>query len=363
MQPPYRVLQVVTIMGRGGAETMIMNHYRALDKTKVQFDFLVHRQERGDYDDEIEKLGGHIYRTSAIRPWRYCSYFKFLDDFFEKHHDYVAIHSHIQENSGFVLKYALKHGITNLISHSHIADLGIDYKYIFRQYGKWVLNKYVKTRLACGVDAGKFLYGKKDFLVFKNAIDEERFRYNSQIRHEVRQALGIENKLVVGNVSRFNPQKNHTFIIDIFSELLKLKQDSVLLLVGDGYLRPAIEAKCDRLGIANKVMFLGSRSDVPELLQAFDVFLFPSLFEGLPVSIIEAQASGVQCMLSNTIDLETKVTDCVHFFSLAKSAKDWAKELYKFNGIEHINSNAQIIQSGYSLRTNLKKLMSIYGIE
>ena len=135
-------------MNQGGAENMIMNYYRAADKSKIQFDFLVHYPKRGFFDDEIEKMGGHIYRAMPIRPWNYSKYFKWLDSFFKEHHDYVAIHSHIQENSGLVFKYAVKYGIKIRIANSHIADLGIDYKYLFRQFGKYYLNKYVTDRFA-----------------------------------------------------------------------------------------------------------------------------------------------------------------------------------------------------------------------
>lgn len=218
MEQKIKVLQVFTQMGRGGAETMIMNYYRQLDKQKYQFDFLVHRKQRCDYDNEIEQIGGTIFRAFPIRPWNYFLYFKFLDSFFREHAEqYTAVHAHIQENSGIVLKYAAKYGIKNRVCTSHIANLGIDYKYPFRLYGK-TYNKYITKRLACGKEAGKYLYGNKDFEVFPNAINLIDFKYNFKQNIAFRENHKWMGKFIVGNVARFCYQKNHTFLIDIFNE-------------------------------------------------------------------------------------------------------------------------------------------------
>lgn len=359
---PYRVLQIVTSMDRGGTETMIMNHYRAIDKEKIQFDFLVHRSHRGAYDDEIEQLGGHIYRAFPIRPWNYPKYFKFLNKFFKKHHsDFIAVHSHIHENSGFPFKYANKYGIKHCIVHSHIADLGIDYKYPFRLFGKIFVKKYATEKFACGKDAGIFLYGKhNDFIVFNNAIDSEKFKYNTDTRTQIRNKLGLENKFVIGHVGRFGAQKNHTFLIDVFKEILSHEKNSVLILVGDGPLRFAMEDKAKKLQINNNVLFLGLRSDIPELLQAFDVLLFPSLYEGLPVSIIEAQAAGLPCILSDTIDNKTAITPNVKFVSLSAGIQTWVKTLLSFKNFVRQDTSEYIIKANYDIHNNAKWLEEFY---
>lgn len=359
---PYRVLQIVTSMDRGGAETMIMNHYRAIDKEKIQFDFLVHRSHRGAYYDEIEKMGGQIYRAFPIRPWSYHKYFKFLNTFFKlNHHKYIAVHSHIQENSGFPLKYAQKYGIACRIAHSHIADLGIDYKYLFRLFGKIFVKKYATEKFTCGKDAGIFLYGKhNDFTVFNNAIDSEKFKYNSESRTQIRHKLGLENKYVIGHVGRFGAQKNHTFLIDVFNEILSREKNSILVLVGDGPLRFAMEDKAKKLQINDKVLFLGLRSDIPELLQAFDVFLFPSLFEGLPVSIIEAQAAGLPCILSDTIDNKTAITPNVKFVSLSADIQTWVETLLSFKNFVRQDTSEYIIKANYDIHNNAKWLEEFY---
>lgn len=361
MSEPKRVLQVLTIMNQGGAETMVMNYYRAIDRSKVQFDFLVHRQERGVYDDEIKQLGGRIFRALPIRPWSYLSYFRWLDAFFAEHQEFVAIHSHIQENSGFVFKYAQKHGIYNCIAHSHIADLGFDYKYLFREFGKRYVQKYATRKLSCGEDAGRFLYGERKFANFNNAIDAERFRFSPAIRVEVREELGLcEDTFVLGSVARFGYQKNHSFMLEIMKELSKKHSDCRLLLVGGGEEEQAIRERVSQLDLEKKVLFLGLRKDIYRVSQAFDIFLMPSLFEGLPVSVIEAQTAGLKCVLSDTIDKKVDLTGNIIFLPLANGAEAWADKLIEQIGYERKDTAALIINAAYDVKSNLETLYSIY---
>lgn len=362
---PFRILQIVTKMNRGGAETMIMNHYRSLPKDIAQFDFLTHRDEAGDYDDEIRNLGGRIFSAPAIRPWTYISYFRWLDDFFREHaSEYIAVHGHIQENSGFAMYFAKKYGIKNRISSSHIADLGIDYKYIFRKFGAIWTNKYATLKLACGNDAGKFLYGKSQFQILKNAIDTDSFLFNPNIRAQKRSELSIpDDYIVIGNVARFSPQKNHNFMIHVFKKFHESNPNSVLVLVGEGNLMSDIKDLANKLDISGSILFLGLRSDIPQLLQAFDVFFMPSLFEGLPVSVIEAQASGLPCVLSDTIDKECDITGRVNFVSLESPISEWVRILEAEVPHKRKNCRKEIIEAGYDVNTNLKQLLHIYGVD
>lgn len=356
----YRVLQVLTAMNRGGAETMVMNHYRALDRNNVQFDFLVHRTEKGDYDDEIEKMGGRIFRAFPIRPWTYLKYFRWLDRFFREHgSEFIAVHGHIQENSGFALKYAKKYGINTLVASSHIADLGIDYKYFFRKFGKKWTNKYATTRIACGNAAGKFLYGRRDFFLLNNAIDTARYKFSPEVRYNKRDEFGIpQNVLVIGSVARFSPQKNHVFIIKVFAEILKTEPKAILILVGTGPLMAQTQKIVRDYGIESNVIFAGLRSDVPDILQTFDVFLMPSLFEGLPVSVIEAQAAGLPCVISDTIDMETNITGKVHFLSLKTSVSIWAKTIINSSTDNRICDMSSL--NHYDVHENIHRLMYYY---
>ncbi len=359
-----RVLQVVTIMNRGGLETMLMNYYRKLDKTKIQFDFMTNRLERGHYDDEIEALGGKIYRLSPIKPGNYNKYFKELDEFFKEHKEYKVVHSHINENSGFVLKAAKKAGIECRIAHSHLSDLKLDYKYPFRVYARRNLKGNVSDYFACSQRAGEWLFGKEisssgKVTVLNNAVDTEKFKINKDIRDKVRMELGIEDKKVIGHVGRFNPQKNHEFLIDVFNEVYKKDKGTVLLLIGDGYLKEKIEDKVKKLNLEQGVKFLGVREDIPELMQGMDLFLFPSQFEGLAVVMVEAQAAGLKVITSTGVTKESDITNNVEFIDLSKGAEYWADIVLNsdFKKKDDINL---MIKKGYDSTNNVKWLSDFY---
>ena len=361
---PIRVLQVVTIMNRGGLETMLMNYYRKLDKTKIQFDFMTNRLERGHYDDEIEALGGKIYRLSPIKPGNYNKYFKELDEFFKEHKEYKVVHSHINENSGFVLKAAKKAGIECRIAHSHLSDLKLDYKYPFRVYARRNLKGNVSDYFACSQRAGEWLFGKEisssgKVTVLNNAVDTEKFKINKDIRDKIRMELGIEDKKVIGHVGRFNPQKNHEFLIDVFNEVYKKDKGTVLLLIGDGYLKEKIEDKVKKLNLEQGVKFLGVREDIPEIMQAMDLFLFPSQFEGLAVVMVEAQAAGLKVITSTGVTKESDITNNVEFIDLSKGAEYWADIVLNSDFKKRDDINL-MVKKGYDSTNNVKWLSDFY---
>lgn len=329
---PIRVLQVVTVMNRGGLETMLMNYYRQMDRSKIQFDFMVHRDEPGLYEEEITSLGGRIYRMLPIRPGNYRSYFKQLDEFFAGHPEYRVVHSHINENSSFVLRAAKNAGVPCRIAHSHISDLGIDLKLPFRLYARMAMKDNANRYFACSRNAGEWLFGKyvsarKEVTVLNNAVNVDRFKYDSEARSRIRRELQAEDKLVIGHIGRFDKQKNHSFLLDIFREIYERRPDSMLIMAGDGAMRPAMERKAAQLGLGSAVRFLGVRSDIPELMHAMDLFLFPSLFEGLPVVMVEAQAAGLRIVASDAITKETDLTGRIEFISLKQSAGQWAERI------------------------------------
>ncbi|MGM9986278.1 MAG: glycosyltransferase family 1 protein [Bacillaceae bacterium] len=357
---PIRVLQVVTHMNRGGLETMLMNYYRKMDRTKIQFDFMVNRQERGDYDDEIESLGGRIFRMLPIRPGNYRKYFKQLDEFFSTHKEYQVVHAHINENSGFVLRAAKKVGIPCRIAHSHLADLHIDYKYPFRLYGRMNLKQNTNHYFACSKQAGQWLFGANEKVtVLNNAVDTEAFHPNEQIRQQIRTELQIEDKLVIGHVGRFNKQKNHAFLIDIFNEVYKQNKNAVLLLIGQGTLMDDIKEKVASLGLNDAVKFLGLRSNIADMMQAMDIFLFPSLFEGLPVVLVEAQAAGLTCITSTGVTEEANITKEVMYLSLQASPKEWADAVLHANCTKN-DYTPLLIENGYDVATNMEWLRDFY---
>lgn len=364
MSEPLRVLHVLTSMNRGGAETMVMNCYRAIDRSQVQFDFLVHREARGDFDEEIESMGGNIYRTIPIRPWSYKRYFELLDDFFKNHaHKYIAIHSHIQENSYFALTFAQKYGIKNRINTSHAA-FDHSYKDIFRKYAKWYGRFTDFRKLACGEDAGLSLYGKDaHFEVLHNFLDIKKYTYNEEDRKLFRLEKGWdEDTIVIGHVGRIDKAKNQMFLIDVFQKFHEKNQHSILVLVGDGNYRSKVEEKVCNLHLENCVQIEGRRSNVQDYLRAFDVFVFPSIREGLPLSVIEAQAAGLPCVLSDTIDHSVDVTGNIHFVPLDAGIDIWCNQVFSMCHLPHEDTSQTIAKAGYDVNSNVKRLMELYGI-
>lgn len=361
---PVRVLQVVTIMNRGGLETMLMNYYRKIDRRKIQFDFMVHRFERGSYDDEIESLGGIIYRMSPIRPGKYRKYFKELDNFFDEHKEYKVIHSHINENSAFVLRAAKNANIPCRIAHNHVAGLGLDYKFPFRMYARLFLKSNANRYFACSKEAGKWLFGESEVesgnvTVINNAIDLEMFSPNTKIRNTMREDLDISDKFVIGHVGRFSKSKNHEFLINVFYEVYKKNNKSILLLVGEGEEIEKIKGKVKKLGIEDCVIFTGLRSDIYNVMQCMDVFVFPSYFEALPVVLIEAQAIGLKAFVSTGVPKEADLTNTIEFLSLDLSAEKWSEKILS-SDINRFNNKDILLNKGYSILDNVTWLSNYY---
>lgn len=361
---PIRILQVVTIMNHGGLETMLMNYYRNINREKIQFDFLVHRQERGIYDNEIEGMGGKIYRLPPIHPTCFIKYTKKLNEFFKQSTQYTIVHAHLDTLSTFVLSAAQKFGVPVRIAHSHNTNYELNLKAIARKCSKLFINDHCTHRFACGREAGQWLFGNKyqdEFFVLHNAIDAQKFKFKEEIRRCYNEKLNLQNKYVIGHIGRFNKQKNHAFLIDIFHEIYLKCDNAVLVLVGNGELEKDIAQKVESLGLKNHVVFLGSRADVNKVIQAFDVFLFPSLFEGLPVTMIEAQASGLKCITSDRVSSEVKITDLVEFISIDRSSTYWAEQILKYkDGYNRRDMYYEIVKSGYDIKENVKWLEKFY---
>lgn len=360
MKYPIRVLQVVTYMGRGGLETMLMNYYRHIDYSKVQFDFLTHREFDGDYDKEIKELGGNVYHLSNLNPLS-IDYKTSLNDFFENHPEYKIVHSHLDCMAGIPLKYAKLNNVPIRIAHAHNSNQTKDLKYPLKLFYKRNIKKNANYLFACGDEAGKWMFNTDNFKVLNNAIDAKDYTFNMNIRNDKRKEFGIsDDSILVGHVGRFFPQKNHEFLIDIFNQFHKDYPNSYLMLVGEGELKTSIQDKVKILGLEDYVIFTGLRSDVNELLQAMDVFLFPSLYEGLPVSIIEAQASGLPCLISDKVPIECKKTDLVYQLNLEDSVNIWSDKVYELSHITRRDTYEEIKESGFDIVENAKWLENFY---
>ncbi len=373
MSEPIRILNLFTIMNRGGAETMVMNYYRNIDRTKIQFDFLVHREERGAYEDEIEALGGRIYRMPPVHPSRFGEHKKAVARFLSEHPEYSIIHSHMSELGYFVFKEAKAQGVKCTICHAHNAPsfknetLSEKAKDIVRNFLKHGIRKYTDYMFVCGMDAGRWLFGKENeskFVMMNNAVDAGKFSWDFEKAEKLKAQMDLQGKLAICHVGRFNAQKNHTFLVDVFSAVRKVKPNAVLLLVGAGELEEKIRLKAEALGLAGDVRFLGLRDDVNDILLASDVFLFPSLYEGLPVTLVEAQASGIKCVISDTIPEDCLLTENVDVVSLKSSAEEWASAVLKYaDGYERKNTFADIAAAGFDIKENAKWLEEFYTNE
>ncbi|MFJ7681464.1 glycosyltransferase family 1 protein [Peribacillus butanolivorans] len=373
-EQPIRVLHIVSVMNRAGIETFLMNVYRKIDRTKVQFDFLVTREEVGIFDEEIKLLGGIIYNIPHIKKVGLTKYRKNVNDFFSnKNSIYKIVHCHMNTWAGFFLPIAKKNNIPTRIAHSHSAATKIQgkttkdyFEFIFKKYNSLFIKNSATQFFACSKKAGDSLYGKdisnSNLEIINNAIDVESFRFNKEVENKLRGKLEIPtDTYIVGHVGRFNKVKNHEVLIDIFKEINKKEPNSILCLVGDGELKSEIKKKVSKLGLGNSVKFLGLREDVNELMMIFDVLLFPSIYEGLPVTIIEAQASGLPSVISNSITNEVDLKmGLVDFVSLNKTSEYWSKIVLTKRNIERNMTISNLFELGYDTQITAKKLQDFY---
>ena len=355
-----RVLQIVTTMNRGGLETMLMNYLRQIDREQVRFDFLVHRAEGSDYDAEIRSLGGRIYRLPQLNPFS-PGYRRELNAFFrEPAGEYRVVHSHLDCMSAIPLKAAEKAGIPVRIAHAHSSSQDRDIRFPLKLMFKKRIPSASTHMFACSRAAGEWMFGGARFEVLPNAIDTGRFAFSEETRQKTRASLGIGDRLAAGHVGRFYYPKNHAFLLKVFREVLKINKDSVLILAGDGPLRPEIEKAAEDYGIKDRVIFLGLREDIPDLLSAMDVFVFPSHYEWLPVTLIEAQTSGLPCLISDKVPAEAALTDYVTSMSLDAPPERWAEKALELASRPRHADIGSIRAAGYDIEESARMLQSFY---
>lgn len=365
MEKPIRILQVIGKMDRAGAETMIMNLYRTIDRSKIQFDFMVHSSEKGDYDEEILALGGIIYHVPYFNGANYFEYTQKWKEFFRSHSEHKIVHGHIGSSAAIYLKIAKKFG-KYTIAHSHALNSTIfseRIKYGIISYPTRYIADYF---LACSLLAGKDRFGEKVikgdyFSVLKNAIQSDKFSYSEEIKQRKLQELGLEGKFVIGHIGRLSLPKNHNFLIDIFKEVSQRESNAVLILIGVGPLENELKKKVLNLHLQEKVIFLGLRDDISELLQAMDVFVFPSLWEGLGVAVVEAQATGIPCVISDVIPEEVDINaNLVQMLSLDKPASAWADKISEVKISNRHSKQLEVVESGYDIMSTANWLQDFY---
>lgn len=367
MEKPIRILQVIGSMNRGGAEAMLMNYYRNIDRTKVQFDFVENASDSAAYDEEIRSLGGRIYHCPRYNGKNHFTYTKWWNCFFKAHKDeYHIIHGHLGSTAAIYLSIAKKYGVYS-IAHSHNTNLKkslSDILYAVFAYPTRFIADYYFT---CSKAAGISRYGKKvgnngnRCTVLPNAIDINKFIFDGSIRRKMRDSLGIkETQFVIGNISRFSEQKNHLFLLDVFESVREKVPDAVLLLVGDGERRVQLEAYIAEKKLQSNVILTGIQPNTWDFYQAMDVFLMPSLYEGLPVSMVEAQTAGLPCCVSANVPREAAITDLVQFRDLNDSAEKWGDWVIECSKIPRRNTMLDIQQAGYDISITSKWLENFY---
>lgn len=360
---PIKILQIFTVLNKGGAETNLMNYYRNMERNEFQMDFLVHR-ESGFFEQEILNSGSNIYRLPPILPWKLKEYKRAVKDFFDQHSDYDIIHGQCSELGVFIYEEAKRRGIPVIIAHAHNNRMDRDKKLVFRLLWKKRMRKSINTYFTCGKEAAENLFGKelaKKAFQMNNAIEVENFKFNVEVRNQKRAELNADKTINLVNIGRFNTQKNQLFLLDIFAEILKQNNNYQLFLVGQGELENRLKEKVKKLNLEKNVRFLGLRNDVSELLQAMDCFLFPSLHEGFSVAFVEAQTTGIQCVISDGVPAESiLVKENVQVISLKENAEQWANKILEIKNFERKDVSKTIKEKGYDIKENAKKMEEKY---
>ncbi|HKM02201.1 MAG TPA: glycosyltransferase family 1 protein [Sedimentibacter sp.] len=368
MSKPIRILQVLGRLDTGGAETMIMNLYENIDREQIQFDFVIHTEDECVYSSKVRNLGGVIYSVPSFTMKNIHKYKNAWRQLFIEHPEYKIIHGHVRSTASIYLKIANQYGLIT-IAHSHNTSSGKGLAAFVKNRMQYSIREIADYLFACSKESGVWLYGENacngnNFYVLKNAIDTKKFAFSKEVRERVRKNLLLEDKLVLGHVGRFEQQKNHDFLMKVFHDINNLNKDARLILIGGGPLEGAIREKVCRLHLEEVVIFLGIRSDVNELLQAMDLFLLPSFFEGLPVTLIEAQAAGLPILVSNTITREVQVTELIEYLEIDNGVAQWSKavsNIKKVKSREDSSIELGIMESGYSVSTTSKWLSQFYS--
>lgn len=361
-----RILHIVPELDGGGIENLLLNYYKHMNRDKFIFDFIVHGNRVGILESDFQKMNSKVFHI----PTKHESIKSHINTMKKiiKNGNYDVIHAHQGTIGAIPMYYAKRAGIKIRITHNHMA-------YMEESITKKIVNLFLLPLLkktsthwfACSLDAGRFLWGNKaveqgKVIIMKNAIDINKFAFNSIKRSKIRKELGIEGKFVIGCVGRLSYQKNHEFLINIFEEIYKKNKNSVLLLVGRGELEEEIKEQVKNLDLVEAVRFLGVRDDVADLLCAMDVFLLPTRYEGLGIVYIEAQASGIETFGSSiVVPNEAKVTELMHFIQLEKTYESWADEVLKYNNKnQRDNINEELKKAGYDIKIEAKKLELLY---
>lgn len=355
-----RVLHFVPYLQAAGSETYIMNMYRNIDRNKVQFDFVVHSAKKSYYDDEIKKLGGNIYYMTIKDDKNIFKYIHDIRKLFKNHREYKIIHSAMPSLAFLYLSIAKMSKIPIRIAHSHSASYEKNIKGVMKHITTKFIPFFSNEYFACSNEAGKYMFGKRKFSVLNNAIDLEKYKFNKNIRKKIKKELKIEDEtFVIGHVGRFSSEKNHIFMLNVLKKLIQKRENTLLIFIGTGALEEKIKEQVKNMKLEQNVLFLGVRNNVNEIMQAFNIQILPSLFEGLPITIIESQANGLITYCSDKVSLEAKLTDKIIFLPLDE--KIWVKNINETQKeYDRENFKKDKLYEKYNVKTEAKKLQDRY---
>lgn len=368
-----RVLHVLGGLSLGGAESRIMDIYRNIDRDKIQFDFLVHQnggvRQPEFYDEEIQAMGGRIFILPKFKVYNYPAYRKAVKQFFAGHHEYAVVQGHMTSTAAVYLPIAAKAGVPVTAAHARSAGVDKGIKGAATRLLRLPLLGKADYCFACSKEAGIAVFGRKwersrKAVTLPNAIAAERFVYDEAGRQALRTELGLDGCYVIGHVGRFHYAKNHEYLIEIFASLKeRLKQQgkrAALLLLGEGSGMEAVKRQAVSLGLSEDIFFAGNKKDVERYYQAMDYFVFPSRFEGLPGTVIEAQAAGLRCMVSDRITPEVGISPLVHFESIEESPEVWADYIMEHAWYERSNRYETIVKAGFDVKKQALQMEKFY---
>ena len=384
MGEAVRVLHVLGNTNLGGAESRIMDLYRHTDRNRVQFDFLVHSGEEGFFEKEIRELGGRIFRVPRFRIYNYFSYRKALKEFFQKHHEFALVQGHMTSTAAIYLPIAKKEGVKKTAAHARSAGVDKGLKGTMTRFLRRNLADKADYLFTCSELAGISVYGEKAVregktIFIPNAIDCAGFTFDPEKRKKLREELGLTDALIIGHVGRFHYAKNHEYLLRVFAELCRMSagaggstaetgadQKYHLILLGEGPLMEVTRKLAEELGVVDRVHFLGNHKNIADYYQAMDYFVYPSRYEGMPGTIVEAQASGLPCLMSDTICREVIVTELVETMSIEKEPKVWAEELQRrIDALVSKQENrkkyaAKMAAAGFDVQAQAERMMRFY---
>lgn len=384
MGEAVRVLHVLGNTNLGGAESRIMDLYRHTDRNRVQFDFLVHSGEEGFYEKEIRELGGRIFRVPRFRIYNYFSYRKALKEFFQKHHEFALVQGHMTSTAAIYLPIAKKAGVKKTAAHARSAGVDKGLKGTMTRFLRRNLADKADYLFTCSELAGISVYGEKAVregktIFIPNAIDCAGFTFDPEKRKKMREELGLTDALIIGHVGRFHYAKNHEYLLRVFAELCRMSagaggstaetgadQKYHLILLGEGPLMEDTRKLAEELGVVDRVHFLGNHKNIADYYQAMDYFVYPSRYEGMPGTIVEAQASGLPCLMSDTICREVIATELVETMSIEEEPKAWAEVLQqRIDALVSKQENrekyaAKMAAAGFDVQAQAERMMRFY---